>query len=176
MTTMTASHSSNNDTTKLAPFNPTSDQAIAVAIDFMELGANDVVWDIGCGDARVLIRAVASCRHVRCVGMECDPQCLSKALDQLDVELNSEQRERIELRCGDVLAAEASPISIAHFGAQCSDLCLENDCTVLYLYLLPKGLQKLRPLLDQLRENGKVRSVVTYMFSIRHWTPTKGEK
>ena len=42
---------------KLAPFNPTSDIAITNALEFFCLTEEDVLYDLGCGDGRFLLRA-----------------------------------------------------------------------------------------------------------------------
>lgn len=47
----------NNDI--LAPFNPTNAQAQHLALDLLSLQEDDVLFDLGCGDARILIAAVA---------------------------------------------------------------------------------------------------------------------
>ena len=42
---------------KLAPYNPTNDDACKLALDLMNVTVNDVLYDLGCGDARLLIQA-----------------------------------------------------------------------------------------------------------------------
>jgi hypothetical protein len=37
---------------KLAPYNPTSPEAIEIAISLLNIGDGDVVYDLGCGDGR----------------------------------------------------------------------------------------------------------------------------
>ena len=43
---------------KLAPFNPTSTEAIQIALDLLELKDDDVLYDLGCGDGRLLIEVI----------------------------------------------------------------------------------------------------------------------
>jgi precorrin-6B methylase 2 len=43
---------------KLAPYNPTSIEAIHIALDLLELKDNDVLYDLGCGDGRLLIEVI----------------------------------------------------------------------------------------------------------------------
>ncbi len=40
---------------KLAPYNPTSVDVIAMALELLQLQENDIVYDLGCGDARFLV-------------------------------------------------------------------------------------------------------------------------
>jgi hypothetical protein len=43
--------------TKLAPFTPSGDGVLAHALDLLQLTAQDVLFDLGCGDARMLVHA-----------------------------------------------------------------------------------------------------------------------
>lgn len=42
---------------KLAPFTPSGDGVLAFAMELLQLGAQDVLFDLGCGDARILVHA-----------------------------------------------------------------------------------------------------------------------
>ena len=50
----------NNDNVgpKLAPYNPTSTEAIYTALELLELKDNDILYDLGCGDGRLLIEVI----------------------------------------------------------------------------------------------------------------------
>ena len=159
----------------LAPFNPSSDQAVDVALGLMDLTADDILFDIGCGDARVLKRAVQETPVRCCIGIDIDPKCVARAVEHQPL-LAETVRERLEIRCGDVWQ-DASKHSVMSSppSSICAGMRLDRDCTVLYVYLLPRGLRQLQPLLDQLVVESKLRAVVAYMFSIRPWTPTRGE-
>lgn len=52
---------------KLAPFNPSGDEVITVAMEFLQLTDDDIFYDLGCGDGRVLckVRSRLS-RHYSC--------------------------------------------------------------------------------------------------------------
>jgi hypothetical protein len=41
---------------KLAPYNPTNIEAIETALDLLNIQDNDIVYDLGCGDARFLVQ------------------------------------------------------------------------------------------------------------------------
>lgn len=43
---------------KLAPYNPTNTDACKIAIQMLQIGAGDVVYDLGCGDARFLVEVL----------------------------------------------------------------------------------------------------------------------
>ena len=40
---------------KLAPYNPTNIDAITIALDLLNITPFDTLYDLGCGDARLLI-------------------------------------------------------------------------------------------------------------------------
>lgn len=40
---------------KLAPFNPTDRAAIHIALQMLQIAPFDVIYDLGCGDARFLV-------------------------------------------------------------------------------------------------------------------------
>ena len=42
---------------KMAPYNPTDPAVISIAINFLQLRADDIVYDLGCGDGRFVIEA-----------------------------------------------------------------------------------------------------------------------
>jgi hypothetical protein len=192
---------------RLAPFNPTSDQAQQTALRLLSLTPDDVLFDLGCGDGRLLLTAVKE-QHtagVRCVGIEMDPVFTARAVTSIR-QLSTETQRRIEIREGDVLelgyqdnssesesappqsttAATAETNIVGETGTSlCQHLTLLNDATACYLFLVPKGLKKIKPLLDRVvemrKQEGRAFSVVAYMFQVRGWEPsvvdrtTKGE-
>lgn len=42
---------------KLAPFTPSGDGVLGFAMELLQLSAQDVLFDLGCGDARILVHA-----------------------------------------------------------------------------------------------------------------------
>jgi SAM-dependent methyltransferase len=157
----------------LAPFNPTCDHAQQVGLSLLNLTENDVLFDLGCGDGRVLVSAATAVNLTRCVGIEMDAAFAAKAVVSVK-NLPRDVQSRIEIRQGDALGESGSADDI--IGSVCHDLDLIHDCTALYLYLLPKGLARMQSLLDEIakrrRAIGVPFRVVTYMFQIRAWEPT----
>lgn len=43
--------------TKLAPFTPSGDGVLAFALELLQLTKEDVLFDLGCGDGRMLVHA-----------------------------------------------------------------------------------------------------------------------
>jgi hypothetical protein len=183
---------------RLAPFNPTSDQAQQTALRLLSLTKDDVLFDLGCGDGRLLITAVNNTEGLRCVGIEMDPVFTSRAVTSIG-QLSAETQRRIEIREGDVLESgyqdndnssapqqQSTDANISETGKSlCQHLTLLNDATAIYLFLVPNGLKKIQPLLDRVvemrKQEGRTFSVVAYMFQVRAWEPslvdrtTKGE-
>jgi precorrin-6B methylase 2 len=40
---------------KLAPYNPTNNDAIDIALHMLNIRPNETIYDLGCGDARFLV-------------------------------------------------------------------------------------------------------------------------
>ena len=171
------------DTTNLAPFNPSSETAQLQSIALMELTADDILFDLGCGDGRLLIRAVSQVEGIRCVGVEIDPVFADRGKKAV-AELPAQVQERIQIRCEDVTKvlnasnsrSEGTTDASTATTGRLEDISIE-DATVIYLYLLPRGLLQIKPLLDELvgrriKKGGSIR-VVAYTFQVKGWEPMK---
>ena len=66
---------------RLAPFNPTSATAQEIALRLLNLDQNDILFDLGCGDARFLVSAVELTHPpgLQCIGIECNPKFIPRA-------------------------------------------------------------------------------------------------
>lgn len=180
---------------KLAPFNPSSDQIQEKALNLLDLGPDDVLFDIGAGDARMLCFAAINTPGLRCVGIEIDEVYVSRARDRI-------QRSKLESRIC-IRLDDATKIIIPNNGngngndennnmkednndndgiqqKPVIDLTLLDDATALYLFVLPKGIVKLMPILQSLVEkrirDGKIFRIVSYMFKIHAWEPTSVDR
>lgn len=170
---MSAFTSDSNDEytyAQLAPFNPSSVEAQKLALNLLRLHCSDVLFDLGCGDGRFLIAAATRVPELQCVGIEIDQNLHDKSCEALK-ETGPDIQSRVFFRSGNVLQC----------GYETCDgsLSLESDATALFLFLLPKGLMKLRPLLERLvtkrKQEGMRIRIVTYMFSLKWWTPKSYE-
>ena len=126
---------------KLAPFNPTPDCAIAQALNALEVGEGDVLYDLGCGDGRLLLAAAR--RGARCVGVEYDVRFADRA-----------RQAASDAGLSDV-------VTVVHGDACGVDLA---PATKVFVYLVPSGLQLMAPALSAALDRGA--RVASYTFSL----------
>ncbi|WOD38606.1 SAM-dependent methyltransferase [Nodosilinea sp. E11] len=128
-------------------FVPTPADAIAAMVKLAALTPDDVVYDLGCGDGRLLIRAALD-YGVHGVGIDVDEALLKQA--QADAE-RAGVGDRLSFHQGNLFEADL------------------HEATVVFIYLLPHLNLRLRPrLLAQLRPGSRV---VTHMFDMGDWPP-----
>ena len=129
------------------PYVPTDEPVVAAMLRFAGVSQNDVVYDLGCGDGRIVTAAAKHC-GARGVGVDIDPQRIAEA------------RER---------AAKARVGHLAQFHCQSFFDTDFRDATVVMLYLLPVINAKLRPrLLSELRPGTRI---VANYFGMGDWQP-----
>ncbi len=128
-------------------FVPTPADAAAAMLKLAELSAADVVYDLGCGDGRLLIQAAID-YGVQGVGIDVDPVLLEQARAracQVGVE------HRLRFTQGNLFETDL------------------HDATVVLVYLLPHLNLRLRSRLQtQLRSGSRI---VSHMFDMGDWLP-----
>ena len=133
--------------TSLAPWAPTEPRRRAIAFDACALSADDVLYDLGCGDGRVLVDA-ARARGCRCVGVELDDALARDARERV-------ARERLEglitVHACDL--CELTPEALAR-GVRGSPAP-----TCAFAWLTGAGLRRLSPTLRRAWEIGDFRIV-----------------
>jgi SAM-dependent methyltransferase len=131
------------------PYQPTPPAVVTGMLELAGVGPNDVVYDLGSGDGRIVI-AAAKQFGARGVGVEIDPALVSEARAAAKAAGVAERAQFIEQ---DLFAA-----SIA-------------DATVVMLYLWPEVNLKLRPkLFSELKPGTRV---VSHSHDMGDWTPDK---
>ena len=173
-----ASPGSDDDVFKLAPFNPSSDQIQQKALGMLNLRKDDVLFDLGCGDGRLLCFAATNTPGLRCVGIEIEELYVSRARERVQ---QGELESRIDIRLEDATKVAKASTTTDEEAAEkrqkpTIELTLLDDATALYLFILPKGIVKIMPMLQSLKEKrmveGKRFRVISYMFKIHDWEAT----
>ena len=135
----------------LAPYVPTPQDVVEKMLELAGVTAADVVYDLGCGDGRLVITAARK-YGARGVGIDIDPDRIAES------EANARKagvESLVGFRLQDAMKADVSP------------------ATVVTLYLLSSSNMRLRPLLTaQLRPGARI---VSHAFSMGDWTPDKVE-
>jgi SAM-dependent methyltransferase len=129
------------------PYVSTPHEVVAEMLRLANVTRNDVVYDLGCGDGRIVI-AAAQKYGARGTGVDLDPQRI------LEAEANA-RRAKVETR-----------VNFLQQDLFETDL---RDATVVTLYLLPKVNLQLRPIL--LRDLRPGTRVVSHEFSMDDWQP-----
>ncbi|MEO0408094.1 MAG: methyltransferase domain-containing protein [Cyanobacteria bacterium P01_A01_bin.135] len=129
-------------------FIPTPQDALGVMLALAVLTPNDVVYDLGSGDGRLLIQA-AQRYGVQGVGIDIDPVRVAEGRSLAE---KAGVGDRVSFRAGNLYA---EPFEAA---------------TVVFVYLLPHLNLRLRPKLRQLRPGSRV---VSHQFDMGDWQPER---
>jgi len=151
------------DLTSEDPEHPDQVQAIFVSTPMpvvermcklANIGADDVVYDIGCGDGRMVITAVAKFAAKKGVGIDIDPKRIEESRENAK---RAGVLQKIDFRAEDALKLK--------------DL---SEASVVMLFVGEDLNQKLRPILQQTLKPGA--RVVSHHFDMGDWKPDKTEK
>ncbi len=131
------------------PFVPTPDDVIEAMLKLAEVSANDTVYDLGCGDGRIVVMA-AKKFGANSVGIDIDPDRIKEANEH---------------------AAQNGVTGKVKFVEQ--DLFEANirAASVVTLYLLTSVNLKLRPKLQKELRPGT--RIVSHQFDMGDWKPEK---
>jgi ubiquinone/menaquinone biosynthesis C-methylase UbiE len=121
-------------------------------LELAGLKKNEMVYDLGCGDGRILITA-AQKFGARATGVELDTDLFKKTSARIQ---ELKLQDRIKLINGNLLDVDLSPAD------------------VVTLYLLTDGNVKLRPNLERYLKPGS--RVVSHDFQVMGWVPNRVEK
>lgn len=132
------------------PFAATPHAAVAEMLRLAEVGPDDVVYDLGSGDGRIVIAAVRDFAARAAVGIDLDPRRVREGEENAG---KAGVADRTRFVHDDIFKADFS------------------EATVLALYLTPRILNEAAPrFLAQLRPGARI---VTYRFSFHDWPPAR---
>ena len=134
------------------PFVETPIEVVDRMLDMAQVKKDDVLYDLGSGDGRIVIRA-AKRFGTRGVGIEIDRDLVSRSR---------------------VAAKREGVADLVEFRRQDALTVNLSEATVVTLYLLPEFNAKLRPILQKQLKPGA--RVVSHDFGIEGWKPDREEK
>ena len=133
------------------PYVPTPEKVVERMLEIAQVGPNDVVYDLGSGDGRIVI-AAARTRGARGVGIDIDPDRVKEARANAR---SAGVSDRVEFREADLFKTDL------------------GEATVVTLYLLSSVNLQLRPKLLELKPGTRI---VSHAFDMGDWKPLKTEK
>lgn len=139
-----ASHS-REDVIDLAPFVSTPQAVVDKMLELAELDSEDVIYDLGCGDGRIVITA-ATKYGARGVGIDIVPERIKESKENAK---KARVEDKVKFILDDALKVDIS------------------EATVVTLYLLPESNALLRPKLEKELKPGIY--VISHNFSIPGW-------
>jgi len=133
----------------LIRFVPTPEEVVDAMMKLGGVGPDDVVYDLGCGDGRFVIRAVEKFKAKRGVGIDIDPERVKESRENVKLH---KLEDRVEIRQGDVL-----------------DIKDLSQATVVMLYMGEEMNLRLRPVLQKTLKPGS--RIVSHAFTMGDWKP-----
>jgi SAM-dependent methyltransferase len=128
------------------PYVPTPHEVVAEMLRLANVTSKDVVYDLGCGDGRIVI-AAAQKHGARGVGIDISPERIAEAQANAKA---AGVADRVQFFEQDLFETDLS------------------QATVITLYLLPDINLKLRPKLLQLKPGTRI---VSHSFDMGDWKP-----
>jgi SAM-dependent methyltransferase len=130
------------------PYVPTPVPVVERMLELAEVKKGDLVYDLGCGDGRILVHA-AKKYGARGVGIDLDPVRIDEAKKN---------------------AQEAGVSHLVEFRAEDGTLTDISKATVVTLYMFKWFNNAIRPKLQALKPGSRV---VAHDFDIDDWKPTR---
>ena len=137
---------------KVVPFVPTPMKVVERMLEMAKVGRNDVLYDLGSGDGRIVIMA-AQKFGAHAVGVELDPRLFRESSARIQ---KLGLRGNAKILYGNMFEVDVHP------------------ATVVTLYLLPSINDQIEPKLDKELHSGT--RVVAHDFPMNGWDPVKTEQ
>ena len=129
-------------------FVPTPHDIVEEMLDMANVKRDDVVYDLGCGDGRIVVQAARK-RGCKGVGFEIVPELAQQARENAR---KNNVAHLVQIKEEDLFKADLS------------------EATVLPIYLLPKMLKKLKPKLAKLKPGTRI---ISHDYRIKDVIPDK---
>jgi len=134
------------------PYVPTTDPAVQAMLKLAEVKKTDVVYDLGCGDGRIVV-AAAKNYGARGVGIDINPQRVQEAKENAK---KAGVENLVKFEVNDLFKADI------------------HEATVVTLFLLPEVNMRLRPKLLQELQPGT--RIVSNTFDMGDWKADKEQR
>ena len=129
-------------------FVPTPPSAVERMVEIAEIRPGEVVYDLGCGDGRIVI-AAAKRQKIKAVGVDIDPERVAESRENVRAAgLDSS----VEIRQADVFDLDLS------------------EADVVFLYLTPRLNERLMPQLRRLKPGARI---ISYEFDMGSAKPVQ---
>ena len=132
-------------------FVPTPEDVVDEMCKLAKITKDDVVYDLGCGDGRMVIQAVKNFGAKKGVGVDLEAE---RVKDSKERAVKFGVEKKVEFRQGDVLKIDDLP-----------------DANVVLLYMGEYINLRLRPILKEKLKPGS--RIVSHRFTMGDWTPTR---
>lgn len=131
---------------------PTSDIVVDAMLSLANVTADDVVYDLGSGDGRIVISAAKNF-GAKGVGIDIDPERIAESNENAT---NAKVTDQVEFIEADLFESDFS------------------EATVVTLYLLSSLNERLKPILmEQLKPGTRI---VSHAFDMGDWEPERTER
>jgi tRNA G37 N-methylase Trm5 len=130
------------------PYVPTPEKVVKAMLELAKTKEDDVVYDMGCGDGRIVITAVKEFNAKKAVCVEINDERIKETTSNID---KNGVTGRVSIVKGSFFEA---PLS---------------EASVLTMFLLPNVNEMLKPKLE--RELRPGTRIVSHEFEMREWIP-----
>jgi uncharacterized protein (TIGR03000 family) len=137
--------------TIVVPYVPTPQNVVDEMLKMAGVKEGDVVYDLGCGDGRIVVTAVKQFKAKKGIGIDLNPE---RVKDSVGNAKKAGVEKQCEFREGDVLKIK--------------DL---SEANVITMYLLPQVNRQLAPILKKTLKPGS--RIVSHDFDMGDWKPEK---
>ena len=118
-------------------FVPTRPEVVDKLLELAEIKTNDVLYDLGCGDGRIVV-AAAKKYGIKAIGVDIDPQRIKESLENVR---SNKVAHLVTIKQADIFELDF------------------QEATVVSLYLLPELNVRLMPKLAKLKPGTRIISV-----------------
>ncbi len=135
---------------KDVPYVPTPPEVVEAMLKLGNAHAGDIHYDLGCGDGRIVVKALKQFGAARATGYDIDPERIKEANENA---AQAGVSDKAKFILGNLFDADF------------------RDASIVTLYLLPDVNMRLRPkLLKDLKVGSRI---VSHQFDMGDWEPDK---